>query len=171
MPSNSRQQTQSEPDRHNSQPAVIHLPPGVGNAAAAAFTDPALHLLDMIFLMDVLRVLLCSRPGAAYPDEPAFGCLQHSYTQRINVATVIDQARILVFAEWVSKQLFQRGQHLSHEALVAFVMMRCEAAKVYTRRKHDVNASRSSHVLAQVLGVCAEKLVLPGHLFLSMTLS
>ena len=118
--------------------------------------------------MDVLRVLWYSRPGAGFPDEPAFECLQHSYTQRINVATVIDQARILVFAEWVSKQLFQRGQGLSHEALVAFVMMRCEAAKVYTRHNNDVAASHRSHALAWVLVVCAEKLVLPNQLFLSM---
>ncbi|KAL0020687.1 hypothetical protein WJX77_000534 [Trebouxia sp. C0004] len=95
----------------------------------ANLTDPALHLLDHTLMMDALSVLTYSRAAAQKSDQPGFASLDVQYMQRLSQAQAVDQGRLLVFLEWLTVKMCQRGLLTEHMALVDYVVLSCQAAK------------------------------------------
>jgi len=49
---------------------------------------------------------------------------------QLSQAQAVDQGRLLVFLEWLTVRMCQRGLVTEHMALVNFVLLSCQAAKV-----------------------------------------
>ena len=91
-------------------------------------------------MMDALSVLTYSQPAAQKSDQPRFASLDVQYMQLLSQAQAVDQGRLLVFLEWLTVKMCQRGLLTEHMALVNYVLLSCQAAKVRVRRL-------SSHVM------------------------
>ncbi|KAL0023706.1 hypothetical protein WJX79_005184 [Trebouxia sp. C0005] len=110
-------------------PLAQYQTPSQPRVPAPNLTDPALHLLDHTFMMDALSVLTHSQAAAHRSDQPGFASLDVRYMQLLSQAQAVDQGRLLVFLEWLTVKMCQRGLCTAHMALVNDVLLSCQAAK------------------------------------------
>lgn len=132
---------QQQQEAHVCKGPLARYPTPSQPKPAFNLTDPALHLLDHTFMMDALSVLTYSQPAAQKSDQPDFASLDVQYMQMLSQAQAVDQGRLLVFLEWLTVKMCQRGLLTGHMALVNYALLNCQAAKVMIRRL-------SSHVMA-----------------------
>ncbi len=111
-------------------PLAQYQTPSQPRVPAPNLTDPALHLLDHTFMMDALSVLTYSQAAAQKSDQPGFASLDVQHMQLLSQAQAVDQGRLLVFLEWLTVKMCQRGLLTEHMALVNHVLLSCQAAKV-----------------------------------------
>lgn len=100
-------------------------------------------LLDQVVMRDILRVLGDSRPRASFSAPNLYASLQVQYLQQIPGSQAEQQARLLVYLEWLTQRLFQHGLAENHAWLYAKVLEICKASQVYQR-------SSASHALSTI---------------------
>ncbi len=98
-------------------------------------------------MMDAFSVLTYSPAAAQKSDQPSFASLDVQYMQQLSQAQAVDQGRLLVFLEWLTVKMCQRGLLNEHMALANYVLLSCQAAKVMFWRL-------SSHVMAACKWTC-----------------
>ena len=125
-----QQQQQQQQAQVCTGPLAQYQTPSQPRVPTPNLSDPALHLLDHIFMMDALSVLTYSQPAAQKSDQPGFASLDVQCMLQLSQAQAVDQGRLLVFLEWLTVRMCQRGLVTEHMALVNFVLLSCQAAKV-----------------------------------------
>ena len=112
------------------------------SAQPSSSTQPTPHtscvesqnsLLDHVVLRDILRVLGDSRPHASFSSPNLYASLQVQYLQQISGYQAEQQGRLLVYLEWLTQRLFQRGLSEKHSRLYAQVLEMCKASQVHER--------------------------------------
>ena len=106
------------------QPSGIPAKPHI---AAAEGQD---CMLDHVMMMDILRVLSDSRPAEGSDPSALYGSLQVQYLQGLPDCQAFHQGRMLVYLEWLTQVLFQRGLTIKHQVLYAFTLDMCKATQV-----------------------------------------
>ena len=130
----STQQQQQQQAQVYKGPLAQYQAPSQPRVPAPNLTDPALHLLDHTFMTDALSVLTYSQAAAQRSDQPGFASLDVQYMQLLSPAQAVDQGRLLVFLEWLTVKMSQRGLLTEHMALANYVLLSCQAAKVMVCR-------------------------------------
>ena len=128
--STQQQQQQQQQAQVCTGPLAQYQTPSQPRVPMPNLSDPALHLLDHIFMMDALSVLTYSQPAAQKSDQPGFASLDMQYMQLLSQAQAVDQGHLLVFLERLTVKMCQRGLLTEHMALVNYVLLSCQAAKV-----------------------------------------
>lgn len=112
------------------QPHLQLQPSGLPAKPRTAAVDGQDCMLDHVIMMDILRVLSDSRPAEASDPPALYGSLQVQYLQGLPDCQAFHQGRMLVYLEWLTQVLFQRGLTTKHQVLYAFTLDMCKASKV-----------------------------------------
>ena len=121
--------------------------------------DGQTSLLDHVVMRDILRVLGDSRPHASFSAPSLYASLQLKYLQQISGSQAEQQARLLVYLEWLTQRLFQHGSAEKHERLYATVLEMCKASQVYQHfpANHALSTTKLSvHAFPCHAGTAAE---------------
>ncbi len=124
-------QQQAQTSTHMGPTSGMH-PVSESSCNPSRINHPALHVLDHPFMMDVLKVLIDSRPlKDKSPEQPVYVSLSLDYMLLLNQRQAVDQGRVLVFLEWLTVKMWRHGLFQGHESLASYALEKCQAAEVH----------------------------------------